>query len=128
MGNEHFSLMLNRQYLGIKGESTARDFLRRHGYQIRASGWRFKRLEIDIIASYEDVLVFVEVKTRMFNPFGLPDDGLSRSQIGNICRAARAYMENENWDGYWQFDLISVEWRGDGNYTLRHLKDLPFIE
>jgi putative endonuclease len=118
--------MLNRHYLGIIGEAIAKEFLIRRRYTILATRWTYKRLEIDIIAQFEDILVFVEVKTRKANPFGLPDEGLSEDQASRIVVAAQAYIDKENWNRYWQFDLIAIEWKGGGNYLLRHLTDLPF--
>ena len=58
--------------LGKRGEQLAVSFLEKKGYQILATNWRHRRAEIDIIAMDEDVLVFVEVKTRNNNNFGEP--------------------------------------------------------
>lgn len=49
---------------GQFGEHAAENFLRGKNYRILARNWRSGKSEIDLIAIDEDILVFVEVKTR----------------------------------------------------------------
>ena len=49
--------------IGTSGENKAADFLLSRGYEIIARNWRTRYGEIDIIALYEGILVFAEVKT-----------------------------------------------------------------
>jgi putative endonuclease len=53
-----------RQALGREGEARAARFLESRGYQIVARNVRAERVEIDLVASRGERLVFVEVKTR----------------------------------------------------------------
>jgi putative endonuclease len=50
--------------LGKLGENLACDFLQQQNYAILFRNWRYSNAEIDIIASREKVLHFIEVKTR----------------------------------------------------------------
>ncbi len=50
--------------LGRRGESIASSYLESLDYVVVARNYRTGRGEIDIIAQKEDVLVFIEVKTR----------------------------------------------------------------
>ena len=51
--------------LGHKGEDMAAKYLQEQGYFILERNWMNKgRKELDIIATKDDVIVFVEVKTR----------------------------------------------------------------
>lgn len=49
-------------------------YLRRNGYRIEASQFRCRMGEVDLIASRDGVLCFVEVKTRAETEHGLPRD------------------------------------------------------
>ena len=48
---------------GVDGEQKAVDYLISKNYKILHRNWRTKRGEIDIIATIDDTIVFVEVKT-----------------------------------------------------------------
>ena len=56
--------MASRAAVGRVGESVAARFLEGRGYRIRERNFRCPHGEIDLIASTEEYLVFVEVKTR----------------------------------------------------------------
>ena len=56
--------MAEHNELGKKGEALAVTFLNKNGYKILAKNYRFKKLELDIIAEYKNELIIVEVKTR----------------------------------------------------------------
>src|ERR1700751_1403233 len=65
---------------GKKGEEQAIAFLRELGYEIIHINWRFKHLEIDIIARENNFLVIVEVKTRKNSDFGAPETFVTKSK------------------------------------------------
>jgi putative endonuclease len=56
--------MADRAAVGRSGESIAARYLEQRGYAIRVRNFRCPYGEIDLIASNEEFLVFVEVKTR----------------------------------------------------------------
>ena len=62
--------MASHNDLGQEGEQLARTYLERKGYRIIVSNWRHGRAEIDLITTYDNILVFVEVKTRSSSQFG----------------------------------------------------------
>jgi putative endonuclease len=59
--------------IGKIGEEIALKFLKNAGYEVLELNWRFRKLEIDIIAKEGDILIAVEVKTRKSDEFGSPD-------------------------------------------------------
>jgi len=67
--------MASHNELGEKGEEIAAGHLLKNGYAILERNWRFGKEEIDIIASQDDELIIVEVKTRnsvfLANPMSL---------------------------------------------------------
>ncbi|MEZ4906311.1 MAG: YraN family protein [Saprospiraceae bacterium] len=102
--------MLNKTKAGIKGETTAIDYLEKSGYKILERNWRFKRAEIDIIAKEiaTDILVFIEVKARSYDYFGEPELSVNEKKILLISDAAAAYMEKISYSWEIRFDIISI--------------------
>lgn len=63
--------------LGKSGESAAASFLQSKGYRIIERNFRKTHGDIDIIAMDGSVLVAVEVKTRMGEQYGSPEDAIT---------------------------------------------------
>ena len=55
--------MAERNNTGKEGESEARAYLEKQGYQILHTNWHFHHYELDLVAVYEGELIVVEVKT-----------------------------------------------------------------
>ncbi len=99
--------MKNKQ-VGDKGETIAANFLQKRGFNIIERNWRHKHLEVDIIASKNGKLYFVEVKTRTNNKYGLPEESISKAKMNHLKVAAEAYLYiNTQWEKI-QFDVIAI--------------------
>ena len=99
---------LNNIDKGNKGENVAATFLLQNGYTILQRNWRFKHWEIDIIASKENKLHFVEVKTRTSKKFGNPEEGVNEKKMSSLKKGAEEYLfQNQQW-GFIQFDVIAL--------------------
>lgn len=94
--------------LGKEGEVEACNYLRKNGFQIVTTNYRFDKAEVDIIARKDDVLVAVEVKTRSTKDFGLPQDFLKPQQIKRLVKAVNHYVEIKDLDVEVRFDVIAV--------------------
>src|SRR3989442_652964 len=77
---------------GQKGEEQAIGYLRGIGYRILHVNWRYKKLEIDIIAQNDEFLVIVEVKTRKNAVFGEPETFVTKLKQQKIIRATHHYI------------------------------------
>ncbi|WP_437921143.1 YraN family protein [Sphingobacterium sp. LRF_L2] len=93
---------------GKKGEQLALDFLKRQGYDIITINWRFKHLEVDIIAKEDGILVFVEVKARRSVLYGEPDSFVDWKKQRFLLSAAQAYLSFSGYEGEIRFDIVSV--------------------
>ena len=93
---------------GAVGEQIAKEYLIKKGYIILATNWRAQHKEIDIIAKYKDVLVFVEVKTRRSTKFGFPEEAVTTKKWQLLFLAAQAFIEQYTNYERIQFDIISV--------------------
>ena len=65
--------MAEHNNIGKKGEDLACAFLEKKGFKILHKNWHSSNYEVDIIASNNDFLVFVEVKTRTGTYMGQPE-------------------------------------------------------
>ena len=111
--------MAKHNELGRQGEDMAVRYLMERGYTILERNWRFKHLEVDIICSIEDLLVIVEVKTRLAEDEN-PSELLTRRKRRNLLRAADAYVKMQKSDMELRFDLIIVS--GENN-TITHIPE-----
>lgn len=94
--------------LGKEGERLATDFLERKGYIILERNYRFKKVEIDIIAKKDNILSVVEVKTRSSTYYGNPEAFVKPQQIKNLVAAIDQYIISNDLDMEVQFDIIAI--------------------
>jgi putative endonuclease len=106
--------------LGKKGEEIAASYLVKEGYKILERNWYWDHKEIDIIARHGDEIVIVEVKTREGDYFEEPWEAVSNRKIRNLVVVAEAYLIKWNIDLETSFDVISIIFLDDVNYTLTH--------
>lgn len=104
--------------IGDKGEHQAAKFLTEKGYTILERNYRYKRAEVDIVAQLDNLLVFVEVKTRKNALFGYPEQFVDPKKVDLLQQAATAYQESTNWHDDIRFDIIAIT---DG--VLEHFED-----
>lgn len=97
---------MNKRIIGNDAESKAVSFLEHLGYKIIERNFYSRYGEIDIIASDNEFLVFIEVKYRKNNTFGSPMESISSKKINSICRTARIYLKSQ--DIPVRFDVISI--------------------
>ena len=112
--------------LGIRGEELASEHLLSKGYTILERNWRFQKAEIDILATKNDTLAVVEVKTRSSITFGDPEEFISRNKIQLLKRAANAYVNMNRLNLDVRFDYIGIVIVRN-RHKISHMKDACFI-
>lgn len=111
--------MSQHNEVGQWGEQTAALHLMHQDYQILERNWRFRHLEIDIIAEYLGEIVFVEVKTRSGGDFREARAAVHYDKRRHIMDAAHEYLRLNRLDNVWRYDVITII--GDAaHYRLRH--------
>ena len=108
--------------LGKAGEDAAAAYLQKKGYIICDRNWRMNHLELDIIATKDDVLVFVEVKTRKNTEYREPYEAVDWKKIRHIVMAADTYIKLHDFDGAVRFDIVTVVGK-EGNFEIQHIED-----
>ena len=95
--------------IGQLGENIAKEYLEKKGYKILEQNYKNKYAEIDLIAKYKDILVFVEVKTRIGEQFGLPEQALNRNKIHRLIRNSQAYMFKKKYNNMnYKIDAVCI--------------------
>lgn len=121
--------MAEHNDLGVLGEERAQAYLRSKDFHIRHVNWHNTtpfgnegKLELDIVAEKEGVLIVVEVKTRSTDTFENPQDAITLRKIRNIVNATHEYIFQFDWQGETRFDVISVIPHGQ-DFLLEHIED-----
>ena len=100
--------MNNNKDTGDEGEELAAVYLTKRGYTILERNWRFKRWEVDIIASKGKFLYIFEVKTRRSNRFGNPEESIGREKMDGMKNVAEEYQYlHPEWK-YLQFNVLAI--------------------
>jgi len=104
---------------GIRGETFAYWYLRRHGYIFVARNYRVRGIkgEIDLIGFDGPVLAFVEVKTRTRSAdadgeLGKPEGAVTAEKRRHLSRMARQFLaERRLREAPCRFDVLAIESR-----------------
>lgn len=94
---------------GYEYEKVARRYLLSNGYTLLEENFSCRLGEIDIIASKESRIHFVEVKGRKNTEHGYPREAVTAAKQKKIISAAKyylAYLNSE--DLLCQFDVIEI--------------------
>lgn len=118
--------MQAKDALGSYGERVAVQRLIDDGYEIVESNWRCADGEIDIIATRDGVISFIEVKTRSSDRFGEPAEavGLQKQrkirELATIWLRERGHVESGPSD--LSFDVVEVRHADKGAAKVTHLR------
>jgi putative endonuclease len=98
------------QRTGRRGEEAAYFHLRKLGYIMVARNFRSPRCrgEIDLIGWEDDVLCFVEVKTRTTHDVKPGEAAVDRHKRRLVAGVAREYLRRLPLSCQWRFDVVSV--------------------
>ena len=101
---------------GQAGEELAAAFLRKNGYQILARNFHCRGGELDIVAAKDEILAFVEVRTRKKGAMVSPAESVTAAKRKKVIAAAYAFLEAHptlQQTMQPRFDLFLVETEGD---------------
>lgn len=110
---------------GARGEKVAADFLKTKGFKIIERNFRCKHGEIDLIATKDEYLVFVEVKSRQ----------ASKQQVSPLISVTKAKQEKLKLLGSYflqvkkiasrqpRFDVVGITFQPDYQFVLEHIEN-----
>ena len=99
--------MAQHNKVGQIGEQFAREFLEEKGYKILEQNYRTRFAEIDLVVS-KNALVFVEVRTKVGENFGSPEDTLNRQKLWKVLQNAKSYAGFKKWNGPCRIDAVCI--------------------
>ena len=116
--------------VGERGENLAAEFLIRRGFRLVCSNFKVPigrntrsaivTGEIDLIAFDEEILCFIEVKTRSSDNFASPLDAINLRKQRQIIRTAKVYRKI--------FNLSEIRFRYDAVSIVLRQNKRPEIE
>ncbi len=115
--------MSSTKVSGDLGEDFAVEFLKKKGYEIIDRNFRTRVGEIDIVAVYEDTLVFVEVKTRWNKKFGLPEEAVTLKKLEKIKKTGQLFAkQNPNLPKKQRIDVVAIQVMGNEVISTKLIK------
>jgi putative endonuclease len=93
---------------GHDAEKYAAEYLKSIGYKIIELNWKIKNCEIDIIASKQGVVHFVEVKYRKTNMQGFGLDYVTPKKVSQMQFAAECWVAINSYEGEYELSALEV--------------------
>lgn len=116
--------MGKNKILGDFGEGLACEYLATLGYRVLERNFSCRAGELDIIALQGDTVVFIEVKTRSSEKYGLPSEAVSSAKQTKIVKTALYYLQrNRLLDYMCRFDVIEIIVDEENNHQIKLIKD-----
>ena len=94
--------------IGKEGEKLAEEYLAGNDFAILHRNWRFGHDEIDLIATKNNLLHFVEVKYRSTNYHGHPEEAVNKKKIRTLLRCIEQFLFlHPQYDDF-RLDILSI--------------------
>lgn len=109
--------------LGQDGEAFVEHFLCAQGFKILAKNFNTKLGEIDLVAAKNEIVCFIEVKTRSQKYFPI-STVVTHSKQKKITKAAKFFvMQNQIENKVLRFDVATVIFRGNDAPQIEYLEN-----
>lgn len=105
-------------------EIIAIEYLKKKWYKLLETNFKFSIFwEIDLICEYEWMTIFIEVKYRSSEKYGIGEESITKNKLFKLQKTIEYYCFGHHIDfEKIQFDVISLlKW--EKNYTLTHYKN-----
>ena len=113
---------MRRKSLGNLGENLALKHLKNKGYRFIDRNFRSKFGEIDLIFQNKETLVFIEVKTRTSDSFGMPEESIDQQKKRKLDDITSLYIAETGYMGEYRFDVIII--KKSLKTAINHLKNV----
>lgn len=93
---------------GKQGEDMAAAWLATQGFNLLHRNWKHSYYELDVVASKEGILHFIEVKTRTTDTYGHPEEGVTPKKLERLMNAGEEFLHlHPIWKRI-QYDILSI--------------------
>lgn len=98
-----------RRALGADGEDRAAAWYEAEGYEVVSRNWRCRDGELDLVVRRGRELVFVEVKARTTDRFGIPAEAVTPAKQRRLRGLAARYLaDTSTRAGGLRFDVVAI--------------------
>ncbi|MEO7428113.1 MAG: YraN family protein [Acidimicrobiales bacterium] len=98
-----------RRALGAAGEARAAAWYEANGYEVVARNWRCRDGELDLVVRRGRQLVFVEVKARTTDRFGIPAEAVTSAKQRRLRGLAARYLaDTDTRASGLRFDVVAI--------------------
>src|SRR3989338_6496930 len=101
-----------KRKFGDRGEALAEEYLKSKGYEILDHNFLRPWGEIDLITKKNDLLVFIEVKTRDAKNIEnyLAEYSVNRAKVKKLQKICETYLSEKRYpnDQNWQIDVLAI--------------------
>ncbi len=121
--------------IGKVGERVAWEYLAKKGYKLIEQNFQTRFGEIDLICTHStssgQALVFVEVKLKVGDFYGNPEEMISENKIMQVQRTAEAFLQknpgiDENYSSF-QIDAVAIVLNDDRTIErINHYENIGF--
>jgi len=116
---------MNSSSIGKLGENIAREYLENKGYKIIEQNYKTKYAEIDLIAKKDNVLIFVEVRSKAGEQFGSPEDTINREKKRRLKMNSMGYVNRVKWRKGYRVDAVCIVFNPDQTiFRLTHHENI----
>ena len=113
-----------KKSLGQHGEQLAANYLTNQGYRIVTTNWHCKYGEIDIVAQKDNLLVFVEVRTRSADTTEGAFESITPRKQRRMTASAQTYLATQQLEtSDWRVDVIGIAIPRSGAPIIEHAED-----
>ena len=108
---------------GRWGEQAAADWLKKHGWRIRAKNFSCRFGEVDIVAENREYLAFVEVKLRKDASFAEAREFVSYAKQRRLISTAQYWLALRPTEKQPRFDVVEVYGDGGKIQRVNHIEN-----
>ena len=116
---------MSNKTIGNLGENFAAELYIKSGYTVTAVNYHSRYGEVDLIAESEDVLCFVEVKTRNLTTLGTPAEAVDYRKQKKLVLTAMKYLTEAESYKQPRFDVLEL-WQQGGKIVRYNLIENAF--
>jgi len=120
----HSRSLKPKDQLSRAGEEAAKQYLLSKGYSVLHRNIRFPEGELDVVAAHNNVLIFIEIKTRTTEKFGKPYEFVSSKKQYRQIKLAKRFLSYCRLGSVpVRFDIISIVWPQGKPPDIEHIKN-----
>ena len=116
--------MASHVEIGREGEKMAEVYLAERGYTMLYRNWRYGRFEVDLIATKNGLLRFIEVKFRSSHQYGQPEEAVNKKKIRDLLQAIDQFLYLNPQYNDFRLDVLSITKHGNHNADYFLIEDV----